>query len=271
MNCIFCNSPNPKSVEHVIPESLGNDDLVLVDEVCGACNAAFSAVENYVLSKTPVAVWRTLLGIKTKKGKLPRVDLSQPAFDKGVWADRHAWHDNGITFESHIDGSTSVDIADNSVLKGIMDGEKSGFRFVVTPKVLHLLGRFLAKIGIELLCTSDHYDPRGDRFKDCRKYARYGSQNSLWPLFYFTEGSVSELAQISQEDGIDLSLDVDCYSYAIKSIGDKYMLFCLGVGTDRWIMCLDHKYPHPIIREAFGGKKLELIWYSDEQLANEKG
>jgi hypothetical protein len=267
MNCIFCNSPNPKSVEHVIPESLGNDDLALVDEVCSACNAAFSSVENYVLTKTPIAFWRTLLGIRTKKGNLPRVDLSQPGVDKGVWADRHAAHDNGIAFESHNDGSISVDIADDSVLKRIVHGEKSDFRFVFTPKALHLLGRFLAKIGIELLCTSDHYDPRGDRFKDCRKYARHGSQNSLWPLFFFTEGTVSDLDRINLEGDYDLRVDVDCYSYEVKSIGDN-ILFCLGVGTDRWVMCLSHQYPSPIIRDAFGGKALELIWYSEEQLAN---
>lgn len=252
----------------MIPESLGNDDLVLVDEVCSGCNAAFSRVENYVLSKTPIAFWRTLFGIKTKKGNLPRVDLSQPPVDKGVWADRHAAHDDGIAFESHIDGSVSVEIADDSILQGIMHGEKNDLGFVLTPKILHLLGRFLAKIGIELLCTSDQYDPRSDRFKDCRKYARYGSQNSLWPLFHFTEGTVSDLARINLDGGCDVRVDVDCYSYAIKSIGDKYILLCLGVGTDRWVICLDHKYPHPIIRDAFGGKELQLIWYSEQQLAN---
>lgn len=264
MNCIFCNSPHPRSVEHVIPESLGNEDLVLVDEVCSGCNAAFSSVENYVLSKTPIAFWRTIHGIKTKKGNLPRVDLSQPPVDKGVWADCHAAHDDGIAFASHIDGSVSVDIADDSILQGIMHGEKSGLRFVLTPKKLHLLGRFLAKIGIELLCAGDKYDPRGDRFKDCRLYARYGSQNSLWPLFHFTEGTISGLARVNLEG----SVDVDCYSYEIKSAGDEYVLFCLGVGTDRWVMCLDHKYPDPVIRDAFGGKELQLIWYSEQQLAN---
>jgi hypothetical protein len=267
MNCIFCNSPDPKSVEHVIPETLGNDDLVLVDKVCRACNSAFGKVENYVLSKTPIAFWRTFLGIKTKKGKLPWVELSKPATDRGIWSDHHDEHDDGIAFESHVDGSTSINIDDDTIINEILNGEKHRFKFVLTPKSMHLLGRFMAKIGIELLCISDQYDVRSDRFNACRNYARYGSQNSLWPLFHFKEGSISSLKRFNYGAECEKSIDIDCYSYSLKSIGNHYIVFCFGVGTDRWVICLDQKFPHPIIREAFGGKELNLMWYSDEELA----
>ncbi len=38
-SCLFCGSNGPfLRLEHIIPESLGNDDLVLQGEVCDVCN-----------------------------------------------------------------------------------------------------------------------------------------------------------------------------------------------------------------------------------------
>ena len=58
--CLFCGNDGPfTTVEHIIPESLGNDDLVLEGEVCDSCQRYFGKeVEKYVLSHTPLAFWR---------------------------------------------------------------------------------------------------------------------------------------------------------------------------------------------------------------------
>lgn len=52
--CIFCNqdSTESKSIEHIIPESLGNDELILDKGiVCDKCNNYFSReIENPVLN-----------------------------------------------------------------------------------------------------------------------------------------------------------------------------------------------------------------------------
>ncbi|RHJ93598.1 MULTISPECIES: HNH endonuclease [Bacteroidales] len=54
MNCIFCtqNSENSKSVEHIIPESLGNKLTVLSKGiVCDECNNYFARkIEGEMLS-----------------------------------------------------------------------------------------------------------------------------------------------------------------------------------------------------------------------------
>lgn len=45
MNCIFCKeeSSNSRSIEHIIPESLGNKDHVLPPGiVCDKCNNYFA-------------------------------------------------------------------------------------------------------------------------------------------------------------------------------------------------------------------------------------
>lgn len=76
--------------EHVISKSLGNDDLVLSGAVCDACQRYFGKeVEGFVLDKTPIAIWRVLLQIRTKKGNQPSVDTRQPREEKGSISDRH--------------------------------------------------------------------------------------------------------------------------------------------------------------------------------------
>jgi hypothetical protein len=69
-DCLYCRSSGLFSTrEHAVPESLGNDDLILSGQVCDACQRYFGKeVEKYVLAKTPLAVWRVLLQIRTKKG-----------------------------------------------------------------------------------------------------------------------------------------------------------------------------------------------------------
>ena len=125
--CLFCKDIGPASKEHIIPESLGNNELFLVNEVCQSCNNYFAKVEEIVLQKTSIAFWRAFLGIKTKKGRYPSVDLSQPKQSKGVFPAVHPEHSNGIGFTAHGDGSTSVDISDDSVIRSLLSVEMGNF------------------------------------------------------------------------------------------------------------------------------------------------
>jgi hypothetical protein len=116
--------------DHVIPESLGNDDLLLIGQVCDACQRYFGKeVERYVLDKTPLAFWRVFLQISTKKGKRPTVDAAQPPDDKGTIPDRHPNHDN-VGFTEDEDGSISVDIDDGEIVRGVLEGTKTDFKMV---------------------------------------------------------------------------------------------------------------------------------------------
>lgn len=71
MNCIFCNNNIEKeSIEHIVPESLGNERYILKPNcLCGDCNNSFSKFEAEAISKTILGFERARLGIKTKKGK----------------------------------------------------------------------------------------------------------------------------------------------------------------------------------------------------------
>ena len=116
---MFCRGPGPfNTVEHIVPESLGNDSDILEGLVCDKCqNYLGREVEKAALEKTPFAFWRSFLGIKTKKGKLPSVQLSPPA--KGRIPATHPLTDE-IGFTAHQDGTTSVDIGTPSLVHHIL-------------------------------------------------------------------------------------------------------------------------------------------------------
>lgn len=263
--CLFCQSLGPYStIEHIIPESLGNDDLLLKGEVCDSCQNYFGQeVEHFVLNKTPIAFWKTWLGIKSKKRRVPPINLSQPKKQKGVFPVVHPKHDN-IGFAYHEDGSISVDIEDSDLVSSILKGDRNQFQFVFTPKVLHMLGRFLCKVGLELLCLTDSNQARQDSLSVARRYARFGEFKELYPIFHFSKGALQDFRRL-EYDGEGLLEEVDCFSYSLLNFQSQYLLFYFGMGTDNWVICLNDPYPNPIIRNAFPSEMLNLIWYSREE------
>lgn len=267
LQCVFCNSDGPFTIEHIIPESLGNDDLLLKEQVCGKCNDYFSRkIEAVVLSKSPIAFWRVFLEIRTKKKLLPSVELSQPQQESGILPSVHRSHDDGISFTAHEDGPIRLTVADQGMYEEIMRGERNTLQFVFTPKLLMAMGRFLCKIGIELVCLNDAVRARSSGLEKARKFARFGESQNLWPIFYFAKGSIDDLRRVrSDEKG--LVEDVDCYSYALLEVGVSYLLLRFSMGTDNWVVCLNDPYPTPEINRAFPGEKLKLIWYSPEEIS----
>lgn len=191
--CLFCRSDGPfTTVEHVIPESLGNDDLVLEGHVCDKCQTYFGAkLERYVLEKSPVGFWRVFLGTTTKKGNRPRVDMSQPR-KSGLLPATHKHHDD-LAFQSHADESVEITKISPEILREIREGTRTEFRVVFTPHMLYMLGRFLCKVGIELLCVADPADARTSRFDAARHYARCGPSRPLWPILWAQDGEIDDL------------------------------------------------------------------------------
>lgn len=273
--CLFCKSNGPfRTQEHIIPESLGNDDLVLHGHVCDACQNYFGKeVESYVLGKTSFAAWRTMLGIRTKSGGLPRVDLSQPKKAKGKLSDKHPAHDDGVILEADSDGTCAFEITSKQMRADIRSGVRTRFQFVMTSKVLCMTGRFLGKVGLEILCLENPELAHTSEFDDIRDYARRGTTRDIWPLFHFSNGSIEDLIWL--EPTIEgYKEEVFCYSYELFHASEiiakygRYTLLRFTIGTDNWIICLNDRYPHPVIRKYFDSHKLKLIWYSPEELDN---
>ncbi|KAA2240311.1 HNH endonuclease [Chitinophaga agrisoli] len=81
MQCIFCkrNSDNSTSVEHIIPESLGNKDHILPKGiVCDQCNSYFAIkIENELLSQEYFRFIRSTQNVLSKKRKtIPSTGLT---------------------------------------------------------------------------------------------------------------------------------------------------------------------------------------------------
>jgi hypothetical protein len=268
--CLFFKSRGPFTDEHIIPAALGNDDLILTDEVCSKCNKHFGdKVERPLLEKSPIAFWRVYLSLQNRDGDIPAADLSQPGTDKGLWKSTHPAHDNGLTFgRDDMDGSLFVGIEDPMIVDQILRRGRTHFQFVVTPKALFDLGRFLCKVGVELLCLDDRSFAREPRFDDARGYARQGSSNEFWPVFHFSSGSIGAISRTIEADPEnegELLETIECYRYSLTKI-EEFVLVVFGIGTDNWVACLNDRYPTPIIRNAFPGVTLDLVWYSREQI-----
>src|SRR5690242_4319755 len=78
--CIFCKRlrAGNVSVEHILPESIGNKKLVLPPNVvCDKCNSYFGSHLDQTFIHAPgVDLARALVVSETKKGRAPRADYA---------------------------------------------------------------------------------------------------------------------------------------------------------------------------------------------------
>lgn len=260
MTCLFCKDGDSfNTVEHIVPESMGNDDLLLAGQVCDKCQNYLSQNERYILSETPIGFWRVFLGIKTKKRRLPAADFTKSEDKRGAIPDYHPAHDN-FTLEAQSD--FSVELKPEKDISNYFDSTGKGqIKYVFTPKVLYEIGRFLGKIGLELICLHNELVAHSTEFDNIRRYVRRGSTNDHWPIFHTTQGAIKDLFNY-MEDGDTIKEDVVCYSYRLLEVA-PYVIFNFVVGTDSWVICLNDRYPTPAILSAFSGQKLELMWYTN--------
>ena len=187
MKCIFCKSDSSgsRSVEHVIPESLGNTEHILPPGVvCDKCNNYFACkVEGPLLADPYFRELCFRSAIATKKGRAPRV--------RGI----HLQSRTLVELSRNLDGSgTSVGAAfEKDERRWIESVQRSETGSVIVPTPIapdeKLMSRFLAKIalecltlrlvniegGIDEIVTKCALDP-------IRDYARKGSTNLIWPF-----------------------------------------------------------------------------------------
>jgi hypothetical protein len=179
MKCIFCKeiSDNSKSVEHIIPESLGNKTHILSQGiVCDKCNQYFALkVEKKLLEKKYFMEVRHRNLIESKKRKIPK--------SKGIMGGE-------VDIVKSRDGRTEIVVEDSKIFNGIINGN---IKHMIVPIIQEpepndkILSRFLAKVAIESLAQR-FYPHDGwnemlvekEELNPLRNYARYGTQNEYW-------------------------------------------------------------------------------------------
>jgi hypothetical protein len=176
--CIFCGGSGPfLTREHILPESLGGDDSLVLRRqcVCDRCQNYFgSKVESIALNNYPFSHWRTFGGILTKKGKIPFFDDVE-----------------GTVFGPDESGASSI--AFNPVfLKSILEGKKTQMRLLSAPSNPIYVCRFLLKMGLELLHEDGVDNALHDRYNGARRFARICQPGSKW-WFGLAKSEVAEL------------------------------------------------------------------------------
>ena len=183
MRCIFCKekSDTSKSIEHVIPESLGNVDHFLPQGiVCDKCNNYFSRkVEAPLLNSQFFRYLRSRQFIKSKKGNIPPIKGIIP----GIPAAADAWIlGKEISFSGKDEKSTK------EIEKYISRIKEGKFLFPIAQRPCSkLMSRFLAKIAIEALTQKLMHLPNWEDavidkpdLDPIREYARRGQKPGNW-------------------------------------------------------------------------------------------
>jgi HNH endonuclease len=145
MRCIFCkkNSENSVSVEHIIPESLGNIDHVLPKGiVCDACNNYFAKIEKELLEQDYFQSVRGRNNLRNKRGNLiPEIGLIHHP-------------DGGKVGIYHEHSGISIDIPSSKMATLITSGavNKLFIPHYEEPDPKNVsLSRFIGKVAIEAL------------------------------------------------------------------------------------------------------------------------
>ncbi|SDM23509.1 HNH endonuclease [Nonomuraea maritima] len=182
MVCLFCrnDSSSSRSVEHIIPQSLGNTTLILPPgTVCDRCNNYFARkLEKPFMDQSDIITLRHHEAIPSKKGRFPSLDGQL---------------DDGTPFTSYRYSNSSlsglIDTSPEGVAK-ILAGEVRGAWLPAPPDAWEepqLSSRLLAKIGLEGMASrlvgQDEglmYLAQEPQFDPVRSYARYGTGRG-WP------------------------------------------------------------------------------------------
>lgn len=186
MQCIFCHkdSMGSKSVEHLIPESLGNKHHVLPKGyVCDECNNYFAVkIERELLEQPYFKSMRFRNEILTKKGKLVKEKMIFPGAMVAGEVEMHT-----------TDSGRYMSFNDEPLYEAIKDGKTHTMISLYLPEPEYpsaIMSRFLAKCACEFflykvgeekyeLCVQELLGDKADVLKDLREYARYG-KGTYW-------------------------------------------------------------------------------------------
>lgn len=187
MKCIFCKSPTSEStsVEHIVPESLGNTDHILPPGwVCDGCNNYISReVEAPFLSSWYGRNSRFEMRVPSKRGRIPP--------GTGLHAQSRCKVD--VCLDG--DGNLAISAApgeDESRFVRTIQSHTRGSLYIPTataPPENYETSRFIAKVALEILAqrcinvvgwNEEIVEKR--ELDEIRNYVRRGRPGFVWPI-----------------------------------------------------------------------------------------
>lgn len=226
MNCIFCKQDTTasKSVEHIVPESMGNKNNILPKGVvCDSCNNYFSLkIEKKVLEMKYFQNLRFRNGIESKKNRIPRGKALIP---KTKYEAEVIINENK-PFEVILDEASFELIQKGEIKHLILPFD---FEF---PKNDKVFSRFLAKIGVEMIALRILTQNRDNQnllveeaaLDPVRKYARFNTKNENW--IYSSRKIYEEDESFFLENGKSVDMVFECDFLATQE-GELYFVIAI--------------------------------------------
>jgi hypothetical protein len=184
MRCIFCKqeSSSSRSIEHIMPESIGSKKRVLpAGVVCDQCNNYFARkVEEPVLNHPSMRNFRAWYQVPNKRGKYPSL--------KGYIAGT----DIAVELRCSEDGKLQIEPERARDAQRIRAELKGGlknpilFNMEMNPPKREM-SRFLCKMALEAVAQTFSSEVGGTEivvdaefYDNVRNYARYGTNYPEW-------------------------------------------------------------------------------------------
>lgn len=225
MRCLFCkvDSESSRSVEHIIPESLGGLSHTLPPGVvCDRCNNYFSReVEKPFLESAAIMLLRFHQEIPSKKGRVPAAQgIISPGFAP-------------VTIQRHIGQQLGMSIhVPPDAIEQLLKAEKG---MVILPSGAQLpdgpvVSRFLAKAGLEAMAARLVSQPDGLEYlvdeaqlDVLRNHARRGDIRE-WPIH--VRQIYDQNAKWSDKSGSELQL-VNEFDILVTDRSEWYFVLAL--------------------------------------------
>lgn len=181
--CIFClaDTANSRTIEHIIPESLGNAEHVLpAGVVCDACNNYFGRkIEGPLLSSEYFKWLRSNQWVQNKMGRVPPMNGIMPSIRRNV----DVWMDGAFLMIAAQQEKHQQEL-EEAMLSG-----RAKRVFIPFPKPFDqwLMSRFLGKVSIEALAARLMETPGWreemlgqEAMAPLRYHVRSGNRASTW-------------------------------------------------------------------------------------------
>lgn len=179
--CVFCKSESAQFTtrEHILPESLGGGEWSVLpnDLFCDECQNHFgSEIEQQALGDYPFSLFRTFLGIPTKKSKAPWFTCWEGTIRASIQPGTFGY-DPAPPFE-----------------KAYKSGDKTQIRILAHPSKPQMICRFLIKMGLEVVASDSNVDAFETKFDSARRYALTGDKADTW--WYLQKEKLDEAARL---------------------------------------------------------------------------
>ncbi len=195
--CIFCKSTTNEfsSEEHIIPETLGNHDLVLPPGyVCNKCNNEMLArLDNALMAYPPIAIQRIYYTPYNKDGKRPSGQFGDMTITKTRPLHLHV--------QTKDETSEAFNIIENMADGSVRFRLNYKFKYQLDAK---LLARAIYKIGLEMVALTEGRDAAcSDKYDQARAFVLKGEgfPNNLLMSYHEVQPPFATGIEVTLSDG----------------------------------------------------------------------